>query len=192
VLGDVTRLQFPDACFDSVFCVEVLEHIPSLQIACSELCRVARHDVIIGVPYMQDLRYGRTSCGTCSYINPPWGHVNRFTEERILALFPECTISRKSFAGISRESTNILSAYLMDLGKNPYGAYSQFEPCCKCGAILNPPIERSFWQQCCSAIACRLNAIQKIVTKPHATWMHLCLAKTSRPGLGARATSRTA
>src|SRR5258708_28421216 len=48
VQGDVTELQFPDDNFDVVFCAEVLEHVPALQLACSEISRVARHAVVIG------------------------------------------------------------------------------------------------------------------------------------------------
>src|ERR1700681_778186 len=51
VQGDATKLQFPDNYFDVVFCAEVLEHIPALDEACSEIARVARHAVVIGVPY---------------------------------------------------------------------------------------------------------------------------------------------
>jgi len=51
VQGDVTKLQFPDDNFDVAFCAEVLEHVPALQKACSEIERVARHAVMIGVPF---------------------------------------------------------------------------------------------------------------------------------------------
>jgi 2-polyprenyl-3-methyl-5-hydroxy-6-metoxy-1,4-benzoquinol methylase len=50
VQGDVTKIQFPDDNFDVVFCVEVVDHVPALQKACSEIERVARH-AVIGVLY---------------------------------------------------------------------------------------------------------------------------------------------
>ncbi len=59
VAGDITRLQFPDNTFDLVFCAEVLEHIPQLTQATSELARVTRKHLVIGVPFEQDLRLGR-------------------------------------------------------------------------------------------------------------------------------------
>src|SRR5664280_3005443 len=66
VEGDATRLQFPDSAFDCVFCAEVLEHIPALEDACREIARVARHEIVIGVPYKQDTRIGRTTtCQQC-------------------------------------------------------------------------------------------------------------------------------
>jgi SAM-dependent methyltransferase len=53
IRGDATHLPLPDASIDVVFCAEVLEHIVDLQSACRELMRVARHEVVVGVPYRQ-------------------------------------------------------------------------------------------------------------------------------------------
>src|SRR5579884_1090454 len=87
VSGDVTNLAFSDNAFDCIFCTEVLEHVPDVEKACREIIRVARHDIIIGVPFKQDIRIGRTTCNRCGMINPPWGHVHSFNEERLLDLF---------------------------------------------------------------------------------------------------------
>src|SRR5580658_5701608 len=78
VAGDATKLQFADSSFDCVLCAEVLEHIPALEQACRELARVVRHELIIGVPFRQDTRSGRTTCRNCGKTNPPWAHVNSF------------------------------------------------------------------------------------------------------------------
>src|SRR5947208_8764132 len=80
VAGNATRLDYPDDAFDCVFCAEVLEHIPAIDQACRELARVARYEIVIGVPYRQDIRLGRTTCRSCGKSNPPWGHVNSFDE----------------------------------------------------------------------------------------------------------------
>ena len=40
--ADALRLPFADACFDSTFCVAVLQHVPDLQAAVRELARVTR------------------------------------------------------------------------------------------------------------------------------------------------------
>ena len=67
VEGDVTSLNYPDNFFHTVLCSEVLEHIPNnlLLKACDEIKRVADQYVIIGVPYKQDIRVGRTTCYSC-------------------------------------------------------------------------------------------------------------------------------
>jgi hypothetical protein len=85
VAGDATALQFDDGSFDAVLCAEVLEHIPppGLQRACEEIARVTCGIAVIGVPFRQDTRVGRTTCAQCGRPNPPWGHVNEFDEPRL-------------------------------------------------------------------------------------------------------------
>lgn len=148
VKGDVTNLDFADNVFDLVFCAEVLEHIPSKQLgkACSEIVRVAKKYIAIGVPYQQDIRIGRTKCYSCGKKNPPWGHMNSFDEHSLRQLFPLCTVQKISFVGENKEYTNALSVFLMDLAGNPYGTYHQEEPCVYCGAKLKRPSARNILQ----------------------------------------------
>jgi ubiquinone/menaquinone biosynthesis C-methylase UbiE len=73
VEGDVTNLDFADGSFDCVFCTEVLEHIPDVQKACSEIVRVAKREIVIGVPFRQDIRLGRTTCRSCGKAKPSLG-----------------------------------------------------------------------------------------------------------------------
>ena len=173
VAGDVTRLQFPDNAFDCVLCTEVLEHIPALQQACHELVRVARHEIVIGVPFRQDTRLGRTTCRQCGKVNPPWAHINTFDEQRLAALFPGVTIQAKTFVGTNNEITNSLSMALMDMAGNPWGTYDQEEPCIHCGAALVAPNGRSLMSRVYSGVAVRLNRLQASTSRPHANWIHI-------------------
>ena len=179
VAGDATALAYPDNSFDVVFCAEVLEHIPAVEKACQELVRVARHEILIGVPFRQDTRLDRTVCGACGAKNPPWGHVNEFDERRLAELFAGTTVVERSFVGENRESTTALAAWLMDVGGNPWGTYGQEEPCMHCGAKLTAPASRSFGQKVCSALAARMNRVQSRLTAPRGNWIHLLLRKTA-------------
>ena len=179
--GDATKLQFDDGTFDCVFCAEVLEHIPDVEKACSEIARVARHEIVVGVPYRQDTRVGRTTCRSCGKANPPWGHVNTFDENRLLNLFPGLRVISKSFTGTNRERTNALATMMMDLGGNPWGAYEQEEPCIYCGARLVRPENRSFLQKVCAGMAARLYAMQARFTAPHGNWIHIVFSKDGSP-----------
>ena len=175
--GDVTKLEFPANSFDCVFCSEVLEHIVDVEEACNEIIRVAKYEIIIGVPFKQDIRCGRTTCRSCGKVNPPWGHVNSFDEERLSQLFSGLAIISKSFVGITKEVTNPISAFLMDFAGNPWGTYDQDESCIYCGANLIFPGKRNAWQMVCSAAAVRLNRIQSLFTTSHGNWIHLVLSK---------------
>jgi SAM-dependent methyltransferase len=176
VKGDVTALQFDDRAFDLVLCAEVLEHVPALDRAAAELARVTRRYLVVGVPYRQDIRVGRTTC-SCGAKNPPWGHVNSFDESRLSGLFPGLRVARKSFVGSSRATTNGLAAALMDFAGNPFGTYEQDEPCVKCGQRIPPPPGRSLAQKAATRAALYLQRAQTALTRPHGNWIHLLLER---------------
>ncbi len=125
VAGDVTQLDFASDSFDCVFCAEVLEHISEIQRACSEIIRVAKHEIIVGVPFQQDTRIGRCTCRTCGKVNPPWGHVNSFDLNDLLELFSGLRLMSVSYVGKTKQSTTALSVYLLDLAGNPWGTTSK-------------------------------------------------------------------
>jgi SAM-dependent methyltransferase len=177
IAGDVTHLPFADSAFDCVFCAEVLEHVPNVERACHELGRVARHELVIGVPFRQDTRVGRTTCLNCGKTNPPWGHVNRFDERRLLRLFPAFRVISRSYVGVNDGATNAAAAALMDLAGNPWGTYDQEEPCIHCGARLRAPAASSLFSRTCAALAVRINMIQGLLTRPHGNWIHLLFGK---------------
>ncbi|MGE0769737.1 MAG: class I SAM-dependent methyltransferase [Hyphomicrobiaceae bacterium] len=177
VQGNAAQMRFPDRAFDFVFCAEVLEHIPKslLPDVCREIERVAAGRILIGVPYKQDIRVGQTTCHACGKLNPPWGHVNSFDEQRLMKLFPHCEVETVSFVGITSERTNAVSALLMNFAGNPYGTYDQEEPCIHCGRPLLPPPKRNPAQLVATRLAfwsCRLS---DLFAKPHGNWIHMVL-----------------
>lgn len=176
VKGDVTGLTFDNNVYDLVFCAEVLEHIPShaLGLACSELGRVCKKSLLIGVPYKQDIRVGRMTCITCGGKNPPWGHVNSFDEVRLKSLFPEFDLTKVSYVGEGDPGTNCLASWLMDLAGNPYGTYGQEEPCVHCGAPLKVAPARNTLQKMATKAAAILARVQNTLSQRHANWIH-CL-----------------
>jgi len=179
VEGDVTRLELASGSFDVVLCAEVLEHIPGkgLEQACRELSRVAKSHVVIGVPYRQDTRLGRTTCQSCGRSNPPWGHVNVFDERRLTELFLPLQKVGMTFVGSSRSRTNALSSWLMDVAGNPWGTYDQEEVCIHCGQEIGKPSERNLAQKLCSRLAFSLNAAQSRFISARPNWTHMVFYK---------------
>ena len=177
--GNAADMPFADGTFDFVFCAEVLEHIPPdiLPGVCREIERVASDRLLIGVPYRQDIRVGRTTCYSCGGKNPPWGHVNSFDEKRLAGLFSRCRIEETAFVGVSSECTNALSTALMDFAGNPYGTYEQDEPCIHCGRQLLTPPPRSLAQKIAIKAAFWSRKVTEMSAKPHGNWIHLQLRK---------------
>jgi hypothetical protein len=180
VQGDICRLDFPDNSFDLVLCAEVLEHIPPARLrrACDELARVTRRHLLIGVPFDQDIRLGRTLCRACGRRNPPWGHVNVFDENRLELLFPDLTVERIRYVGETRDRTTALAAWLDDRAGNPDGTYDQEEACVHCGASLpSPSPDRGFPRRLCRAASHWLNRAQRAFARPRPIWIHMAYSK---------------
>lgn len=177
--GDVTGLPFPDLSIDVVLCAEVLEHIPQKHLyrACSELTRITKNTLIIGVPFAQDLRIAQTTCGTCGAHNPPWGHVNTFTEHDLTQLFPAMRHVSTDYVGKNRNTTNSLSVYFMNLAGNPFGTYGQEETCIYCKRKLTPPTAMSAGQRTAAWIALFLNKIQSLSKATRPNWLHMSFQK---------------
>ncbi len=84
VLGDATRLPFPDGSFDSVIAAEVLEHLPADQIAMNEIARVLRPGGVAAVTVPAWLP--ERICWRLSddYHNTPGGHIRIFTRRELV------------------------------------------------------------------------------------------------------------
>jgi ubiquinone/menaquinone biosynthesis C-methylase UbiE len=179
VKGNITSLDFPGNHFDLVLCAEVLEHIPPKLLAksCSEISRVAKETVIIGVPYKQDIRVGRTTCPKCGRTNPPWGHRNVFDEGKLKQLFPQLAYDKVLYVGKNYERTNFLSKTLLDFAGNPYGTYDQEEECIHCKSKITGPMERDLLQKIDIKIAYILNIIQSVFIRPQPNWIHVRFKK---------------
>jgi len=183
VCGDAMMLPFATASFDAVLCAEVLEHLngATLSSACAELKRVTRRTVIIGVPFEQDLRIGRTTCRSCGRHNPPYGHVNSFTLDRLSVLFQPLVPMKVSYVGETREATNSLATFLMDLAGNPWGTYDQAEPCTHCQSPLTRPQQPSILERLLAKSAGTLNRAQTYLRASVPSWIHVAFEV---PGLG--------
>jgi SAM-dependent methyltransferase len=180
VSGDVRQLPFADNSFDCVICAEVLEHVPGVEQAAQEIIRTARHEIIVGVPYRQDTRCGRTKCSNCGRFNPPWGHINVFEETLLESLFKPCRVVEKSYTGQTTDATNSISTFLMDMAGCPRGTYDQEEPCIHCGAKLEAPQSRSLISKIYSFASVKLQKLQILFSEPRPKWIHMKIRKEEK------------
>lgn len=85
-VSDITRLPFQDESFDVVICSEVLEHIPDLKKAVSEIIRVLKpgRSLVVSVPRYLPERI----CWALShdYHNEEGGHIRIFRKRQLIDL----------------------------------------------------------------------------------------------------------
>lgn len=171
IAGDVRSLSLANRSVECVLCAEVLEHVPNVEQAASEIARVAQNRILIGVPYKQDTRRGRVRCAQCGRISPPYGHVNSFDEDALVALFPGWR-STVHFVGLTTEwSTTWLASWLHDRAGNPWGTYDQHEAC-PCGAHYVAPAERSTGQKIAGKLAVMMDRMSDRIRGPKPLWVH--------------------
>lgn len=87
----IDALPFGDGSFHIVTCMEVLEHLPVdvFPRALRELSRVARHYVLVSVPYRQDLDASLSTCPSCRARFNADFHVRSFNESAMSGLFEQ-------------------------------------------------------------------------------------------------------
>lgn len=138
-------------------------------------------EVVIGAPYKQDTRAGRTTCQQCRKPSPPWGQINRSDERRLARLFPGLSVKASSFVGSVRSETNPVSTMLMDMAGNAWEKYERDEACIYCGVELIAPARRSILSRVCSGLPVRIHRVQSSLTRAHRNWIHIVFSKDGHP-----------
>lgn len=72
VYGDVTKLPFADGEFEVAFSVDVLEHIPDIRKALSELFRVAKKKLVLCVTPLDDLCFEEDPTHVVKWTGEQW------------------------------------------------------------------------------------------------------------------------
>lgn len=181
VAGDIKDLEFPDDHFDLVLCAEVLEHInpQDLDTACTELVRVAKKYILIGVPFKQDTRIGRLKCHNCGKVNPPWGHVNEFDKESLLSHFSGLKVEKIDLVARGGKKTDRFCTFLRDLAGNPYGTYHQDEHCIFCNSKMVRPAHIPFFHKLLCFIADTIDKVRNRLIRKEPHWIHVLFSKDS-------------
>ncbi len=82
--GDLTKLPYSDGAFDTVFCVEVIEHLSPQDTSkvLGELRRVLAPSgvLIVTTPYAEDLEENLVTFPRCDISFHRWGHQQNFRE----------------------------------------------------------------------------------------------------------------
>lgn len=136
VCASAEEIPFDENSFDAVVCCEVLEHLPqpTLGRVVSEIGRVARNAIVIGVPFDQDLRQGMMQCGDCGCKYHVDLHCNRFRSAKAVAdLFPGWQVGAETKLGTQKRIRSNAFRTLRYWLQGPFGS-STFARCPECGS----------------------------------------------------------
>ncbi len=108
-IGDIISLPFKENEFDTICCLEVLEHISSdifLKVI-QELTRVAKQNIIISVPYNEKLDENKILCPNCKNRFHRYLHVQSFDSNRLKKLFENYGFTCRDIKPIIKYSKKI-------------------------------------------------------------------------------------
>lgn len=120
-IGDITSLPFKENEFDTICCLEVLEHISSdifLKVI-QELTRVAKQNIIISVPCNEKLEENKILCPYCKTTFHRYLHVQSFDSNRLKKLFEKYGFTCRDAKPIIKYSKKIgQKKFLKIIGTN--------------------------------------------------------------------------
>lgn len=83
---DICKASFADNSFDVVTMLEVLEHIPNVEQAIKNACRIASKFIVVTVPSKEDN-------------NPE--HIHLLTKEKLTKMFNNAGVTNLKFSGVN-------------------------------------------------------------------------------------------
>ena len=92
-LANIGCIPIDNLQFDTVTCMEVLEHLPLAVYtkARGEIARIAKKTIIVCVPYKEDIKASHCECPACFTSFSPDYHVRCFDEGILKTLFSACS-----------------------------------------------------------------------------------------------------
>jgi len=91
--GDITKIEFSNNSFQTIFCSEVIEHLSDKQIdkGVTEIKRILieNGNLIVTVPFNENLKNNSVTCPKCEYNFHRMGHLQSFTKKRITKLMED-------------------------------------------------------------------------------------------------------
>ena len=122
---------------------------------------------------------GRTTCGTCGKVNPPWGHISSFSIRKLHELFHKTEVRDIVYAGESVNRTNWISALLMNFSGNPFGTYKQIEKCIYCENKLVIKSDIPVYHLVIAKIARELTKLQRRIIPKKPSRLYIVLESSA-------------
>jgi len=114
VLGGLPNLPFRRNSMDMVLCLQVLEHMADKEhfASLTEIQRIARRYIIIGVPYEENLETKQVLCAECMKRSHVDGHLRRYSDSDMDHLFENFIVREKLLIGILQKRQSQAGAWI--------------------------------------------------------------------------------
>jgi SAM-dependent methyltransferase len=134
----ITELPFEVGSFDTVSCLEVIEHLPEQQYrsALSELARIAARYIIVSVPLNQNLRLGQVECVACKTLFNPDYHFRSFGMSDMPTLFNSHGFRMTACKPYGRSEEFFLSSLIIKLKRDYTNRFPVDILCPACGHTI--------------------------------------------------------
>ena len=141
ICASIDAIPLPDASFDLVAALEVIEHLPArvFSDALSEMARLSAEFILISVPYNEDLRTDMVECLDCrSRFNPNY-HMQSFDERRMGTLLDPFGFRAREVLKIGEYSRyRGVDRIRRRRARSLSNPFTTAIPCPMCGALLPP------------------------------------------------------
>jgi SAM-dependent methyltransferase len=135
-LADIQYLPFGDNSFDVVIATEVFEHLaePVVERGLHEVARVARHYVILAVPYRENIPAGQVQCPRCACRFHPSYHMRGYGLADLERMFMSTgNLFATKIEPIMPGRKRVGSSWLARLKRWRHDRLPQFALCPQCG-----------------------------------------------------------
>jgi ubiquinone/menaquinone biosynthesis C-methylase UbiE len=114
-IGEINDLPFKNNEFDSVCALEVLEHLnlKTYELALKEISRVAKKQIIVTVPYYENLENNMTICKNCHTMFNRNYHMRTFNKNKMKDLFSNYSFSLNLVEPIGKKKEKLFREQLI-------------------------------------------------------------------------------
>jgi len=140
VLASSDHVPLQNNSVDVVLCADVLEHLPDqvLVHTLSEIKRVSKKYILVGVPFRERFQTAYVKCNACGHVFNRYGHVHKFNCLKLDRLFHDWDPINTAFVGGPRKYYNSLLLFvhqrlgggLMVVGPMPYAQHAAIHRLC--------------------------------------------------------------
>jgi len=176
VLASSATLPFRDGSFDGVMCLEVLEHLPTgaFEQTVSELARITRRTLLIGVPHAEHLARNFILCPRCGEPFHRSGHLRSFQRRDLIALFPGFRAVREWIGG---PAVRDYPDWLLKIRHRFARRYSEMSGwagnvCPRCGLDRFPAFRHNL-------LSFALDGVNRLSSRRRPYWMVVLFSKES-------------